>query len=326
MPGAGSGPGSMPGSGPGVANCIEMGTSGWERQGVGSGCLLHLPELGNEQAAQPGAGGAACESDAGEGAAPGWDLADAQACEDAKCGVEPGDREAAQGGTQRSSGGNLEFRDNPEGAGSQVRAQAEGESIGFLRREAIEEEVRGDEVVAVAGGGRWREGAYVGAGGGETIRGSEACGARAETAQHGRTRVDGLGVEFGGGGQEASEEAAVAVTEDEGVTGRGEVGNEGETAALEQRAKCEVFARLVDGRDAVEAARIAESHPVCCADKGGAPSLGAGGPSFRFVKQGGISVHFLCQGRRRMSGVRSIASARMRRASGERAASDEGRR
>jgi hypothetical protein len=193
-------------------------------------------------------------------------LADAQAGEDAEGGVEGGDDEAARGGAQTQ--GDLEFRDDPEGSGSEVGAEAEGERGGFLGREAIEKEVGGDEVIRAIGVGG-RKGANVGAGGGEAGSGAEASGARGETAQHGRAAIDGVGAEMGSGGEQAGEETAVSIAEDERVTGGGELRKKVEAAAFEERAEAEVFAELIDRGDAVEVGRVAHTHPVRFANVGG---------------------------------------------------------
>lgn len=135
----------MPGTVPGVPK--EMFTAGWE-SGLGwSGCLWELPELGDQETPEKGAGGAAGESCTGERFAPGWDSAHAQAGENAEGGIEAADSGAAASGTEATGFGNFEFRNDPERTGREMRAQAQGESVGFVRGKAVEEEVGGDQVV-----------------------------------------------------------------------------------------------------------------------------------------------------------------------------------
>lgn len=217
---------------------------------VGSdGCLGKLPELGDKQATEEGLGGLATEAGLGEQGLPGGNAADAEAREKAKGGIKSGDESAGDESAETAAGGNLKFRDEPERAGSEVRAEAGDEGGGFRFGQAIEEEVGDDEVVAV--GGRV-EAAGVGAGGGEPMARADAGGSVGEQAEHGGAEVDGVGVEIRMAGEKTGEEAAVAIAQDERLAGWGERGQVMEAAAFEKGSEGEIFPRPVDAGDVIE--------------------------------------------------------------------------
>ncbi len=243
------------------------------------------PQFGDEQAAQFGVRGFRYESGLGEEGAPGWDLADGETGEETEGRVEEGDEGAGAGCAEAATGGDLKLGDEPAGSGGEMGAKAGDEAGGFVLGEAIEKEVGDDEVVAVGGG---LVGAGVGAGDREAVIHSDAARPVAEEAEHGGAEVDGVGVERGIGGEEAGEEAAVSITENEsrfgGGSRRGEGGEVVEAAAFEEGTEGEVF------------------HP----------SVGAG--ETVEVRQ---AVGYFGHGISRRSGVRRMASAMMRMVRGE---------
>jgi FKBP-type peptidyl-prolyl cis-trans isomerase 2 len=88
------------------------------------------------------------------------------------------------------------------------------------------------------------------------LEGAEAAGVGAATVaeevQHGGAGVDGEGVEVGLLGEEAGQEAAVAVAEDEGSVAWGKLREEVVPGAGEERAEGEVLGPAVEVGDAVE--------------------------------------------------------------------------
>jgi hypothetical protein len=82
------------------------------------------------------------------------------------------------------------------------------------------------------------------------LEGYEAVGvglaADAEEVEHGCAGVDCEGLELGLGGEELSEEAAVAVAQREGATAVGELGEEMGAGALEEGSEAEVFGPAVE--------------------------------------------------------------------------------
>ncbi len=169
-------------------------------------------------------------------------------------------------------------------------AEARDELIGFGFGEAIEEEVGADEVVPCAA--RLKD-AGVSASGDEAVAGSDSCRAGFEEAQHGGARIDSVGEEMRVGGEELSEEAAIAVTDDErapAISKREEVV---EAAALQQGAEGEVFHRAIEAGYAVEAANGIEAR--------------------RTFKADGVLDHPR-HGRTKKTGVRRAASAAIRMA------------
>lgn len=234
MPGRGPGPESagLESAGPESAGIVaRVVTSGWEHGRSGRGCLGgELPEFRNEEASEPGVGRFGGEAVAGEERAPWGNPADGETGEQAEGSVEEGDRGAGEDCLEGFAGGNLKFRDEPERAGGKRGLNAREQRLDLRIGEAIEKKVGDDEVVRA--GGRM-EGASVGVGGGEAVLRTLKSDAAGEEAQHGGAGVDGVGMQEGMGGEEAREEAAVAVAEDESAAGIGECGEKEEAAALE---------------------------------------------------------------------------------------------
>ena len=77
-------------------------------------------------------------------------------------------------------------------------------------------------------------------------------GAEGEETEHGGAAVDRVGVETGVGGEQAGEEAAVAVTENQGGAAVGELGEEVIPTASERGAEGEVFEPAVGAGDEVK--------------------------------------------------------------------------
>jgi hypothetical protein len=206
-----------------------------------------LPELGVEQAAEALAAEEAVEACGAKGGLGIGEAGDAEASEYAEGEVQRADVERgdwAQGGLA----GDGEVGEQPEGSGLERSSQAMGEGGKVGLGEAVEEKVGDDEVGVGFGGqveGRGLEGLQLSAWGG-----AEA--ALAEEMEHGGAGVDGQDVEVRLVVKEFSEEATVAIAEDEGVGARGELRKEVGAGALEERAEGEVFGPAVETRDAIE--------------------------------------------------------------------------
>lgn len=177
---------------------------------------------------------------------------DAEAGEQAEGEIEGADEQGG-GDSKGAARGDAEVGDDPEGVGGEVGAEGGEEGLELGRREAVEDEVGGDEVeggVGLESGGEGVGVAEVG------LLYLEAWGegvtALGEELEHAGAGVDGEGVEVGVGAQEGMEEAAVAVAEDEGVAGGEEIGEEVLAGAAEERTKGEEFEDAVGAGDAVE--------------------------------------------------------------------------
>lgn len=243
-----------------------------------------MPELGGEQAAEAAMPRDGQEADAGEGGGVVREVGGTEAGEEAEGEIEAADE--AAGGQAQEARGDAEVGDKPEGFGGEAGGEAAGEGVELRVGEAIEEEVGDNEVVDGAGG----EGEGVGVVGGEALGGVAA---RYEEGEHGGAEVDGVGVERWVAGEEAGEEAAVAVAEYEGLASVEEMGEEVLAAVLEGTAEGEVLEPAIGAGDAVE--------------------IGWGKAAGWW---GGV-IHAWRKGRKRI-GVRRARSAQARRCRGER--------
>ena len=132
---------------------------GWGRGVVWSvgSSVAPLPELGEEEAAEPGVAMEAGEACGFEGGGVVGELGDAEAGEDAEAGVEGADVGSggcAGDGVLRET----EVGDEPEGIGGGCGGEGLGELVEFGLGEAVEDEVGDDEV------GGWWWGCRTGAG------------------------------------------------------------------------------------------------------------------------------------------------------------------
>jgi hypothetical protein len=168
----------------------------------------------------------------------------AEAGEEAEGEVEAADVESGEG--LERSGGDAEVGEEPECSGGQGGGEPGCEGVEFELGEAVEEEVGDDEVGGMGGG--------VGEGAG--VVGVEAVGgwvaALVKELEHGGAGVDCVCVEVGVGGEEAGEEATVAVAEDQGAAAVEETGEEVVAGAFEGSGEGEVFEPAVGAGDAIE--------------------------------------------------------------------------
>jgi hypothetical protein len=125
-----------------------------------------------------------------------------------------------------------------------------GEGLDFGLGKAVEEEVGDDEV----GVGRRADGE------GGALEDSDAVdeglAAVVQKLQHGGAAIDGQGPQVGPVFEEAGEEAAVAISEEEGLMAGWEFAEEVSAGALQERAKGEVLGEAVDAGYAVEVGEI----------------------------------------------------------------------
>ena len=206
---------------------------------------MELPDFCVEEAAEELVAGDAREAGGGEGGLGVGEAGDAEAGEDAEGEVEEADVEGGEG-RRMGLGGMAKSERSQRVPGAGVRGDSVGEGLKFGLGEAVEEEVGDDEV------GAW--GWCDGEGGG--LEGADAFGiglaAVVEEVKHGGAGVDGEGAEVGSACQEAGEEAAVAVAEDEGSAAGWEVVEEVGAGALEEGAEGEVFGEAVDAGYGIE--------------------------------------------------------------------------
>jgi hypothetical protein len=203
-----------------------------------------LPELGRENSAEGEVAVEADEAVAVESGGVVWEASGAEAGEGSEGEVEEPDESA--GGEAEGAGGDAEVGEEPEGSGAEMGREPGDELVELGLGEAVEEEVGDDEVE----GAVRLKGAGIGLVGGEAV--GCGCGSLSEEVEHLRAEVDGDGVEAGVGCQQAGEEAASAVAEDEGSAGVEETGEEVEAAALEGRSESEVLEPAVGAGYAVE--------------------------------------------------------------------------
>ena len=211
-----------------------------------------LPELGGEQAGEGMMLGDAGEAGSGERGGVVGQVGGAQASEQTEGQIEAADIELRR--EVHGAVGDAEVGDEPECSRGERGRNACDEGIEVGLDEAVEKEV-GNGEVAVR---RRREGASV------AVMGVKAgCGDRrqdwaerrcsaAKKFEHDGAGVDRVGFDGGVLSEQACEEAAIAVAEDECVAAVRELREEVEAAALEGSAEGEVFEPAVGASDAVE--------------------------------------------------------------------------
>ena len=188
----------------------------------------------------------------GEGTLRVGQVRDAQAGEHAEGKVERADVGSAKG-PQQWMARDLEVGDHPEAAALYLFAKTLCECIDLRLGQAVEEEVRDDEV------GVWRSVDFQG----RTVNGTEASGggrgrlhaAPAKQVEHRGAGVDGGGVQRGVLLHQSSEEAAVAIAQDEGVRAALELRKEVEADVLQQSTQREVLRPAIEACDTVEVGR-----------------------------------------------------------------------
>ncbi len=210
-----------------------------------------MPELGGEEAAEGVVNTKREETGAAEDGGMVWQVSGAETGEQAEGKVE-GTYEKAGDRADWPGGRDAEVGEDPESAGREASADC-GDEVGEIRfGEAVEEEVRGDEVKG--GLGRCGErGEGISVMRGKAMGGKGA--ATGEESQHGAAGVDGGGVEVGIAVQQSGEKAAISVAKDERVAAVGEGWQEGGSSADEGAAEGEGFEETVGTGDAVEAGR-----------------------------------------------------------------------
>ncbi len=189
--------------------------------------------------------------------APGWDPANREPGEQTEDGVKGRDDALGETSLNHARTRHLEFRDEPSGSGYELRPQAGDEAVGFGLGQAVEKEVRDDEVVA----GGWRaKDARIGTGCGQAVQVALFCDAFAEQVEHRRRSVDGISPQIGRGGEQAGQETAISIAEDQSAASGEERGNVMESAALQQRAEGEILHGAVEASDAVETRRAGQAE------------------------------------------------------------------
>ena len=146
--------------------------------------------------------------------------------------------------------GDAELGDDPQRARLKLGSNARAKSVELRLREAVEEEVGDDEVVAALG----REGERAGLVSAETSAGIlRLCySSSLQQTQHGAAGVDRIRVQIGIDGEQTGEEAAVAISEDERPAASLKLGQKTLAAAFERPAKGRVLHPAIEGRDAIE--------------------------------------------------------------------------
>ena len=202
----------------------------------------------------------------GQQGTPGWDLAHGEPGEQSESRVEGGDDALGEPSLECTRAWHLKVRDEPSGAGCEMRPQPGDEVVRFGFGEAVEKEVRDDELVAR--GGR-AEDARIGTGCGQAVQVALFCDAITEQVEHCRRSVDGIRMEKGSGGEQACQETSIAVAENQSAASIEKRRNVMEAAALQQRAKGEILHRVVEAGDAVET-RGAAADEIDGGQRGGA--------------------------------------------------------
>ena len=207
---------------------------------------IELPEFADEETAEEGFAVAEGQAGAGEDGGVVGERVGAESGDEAEGEVERGDQQPGRDGGK--SGGNGEFGDEPKGVGSEAGTDGMGEREDLVGWEAVEEEVRNDEVVST--GGDQAEG--IGFMDSDPVFGVESSDASVKEAEHGGALVNDVGVQGGVSGEEVDEKAAISVAENEGAAGGGELGKAEEAAMFEHGAEGEVFEPAIGASDAVE--------------------------------------------------------------------------
>jgi hypothetical protein len=210
--------------------------------------LVELPEFGDQETSEAVSMGDSGEACLLEGRGVVGELRGAESGEDAKGEIESADKDLRWKAHQTAR--DLEVGDQPEGSGRECWRDAVNEGIEIGLGEAVQEEVRDDEIV----GRIERTGEGVGLMGVEArgrVRG-HSFAAFAEEFEHGCAGVNRIGVETRILSEELGEKAAVAVAEDEGSLALEEAGEVVEAALLEGAAEGDVFEPAIRASDGVE--------------------------------------------------------------------------